>query len=419
MNGFLSSPDVDVQQSEYQRLLGLPHQMPLDGRMEELSAWARDWYAEHGTPWVYTRPIEAFMVENDSLQADSVTLTGSSLVERLVRSEAHGLVLTAVSAGPELEAEAQRLWELDQPDEYFFLTVFGSAVVERLTTTTGGRLCAWADERNMAVLPHYSPGYPGWPVTDQQALWNGLNVPDAPLEVLDSGMLRPKKSQLALFGLTRRTDLTRRLTDLIPCENCSLSNCQYRRKPYRISAQMAEEADAVEEAMKIVGGLQQPSALTHDAAYALKPRVLQRWADQRMDLEHLSGGGIVATFHSEGSTCSDQGIPLAFDHTITLSAREDGYVIQALSCRPTSKSEGHTRMCSYLQKGQEQLDIIDGEHHFMGQPLNKIITWQPAVLPAGCYCRQDSRNHKWRNAFQTLHYALVQYEKDTSRNTDG
>ena len=44
-------------------------------------------------------------------------------------------------------------------------------------------------------------------------------------------MLRPKKSLLAVFGLTRHIDRVRRLTDLVPCENCSFLTCQYRRSP--------------------------------------------------------------------------------------------------------------------------------------------------------------------------------------------
>ena len=48
--------------------------------------------------------------------------------------------------------------------------MFGSAVVEHLTTMTGARLCAWAEGHEMAVLPHYSPGYPEWDIAQQAEL---------------------------------------------------------------------------------------------------------------------------------------------------------------------------------------------------------------------------------------------------------
>ena len=53
------------------------------------------------------------------------------------------------------------------------------------------------------------------------------------MEAFDSGMLRPKKTQLAVFGLTRHTERLQRLTSLVPCESCSFGPCQYRRAPYR------------------------------------------------------------------------------------------------------------------------------------------------------------------------------------------
>jgi len=101
-----------------------------------------------------------------------------------------------------------------------------------------GRICGWADENQMAVLPHFSPGYSGWNIAEQVPLWNLFRKNfsgDFPgeLEVLDSGMLRPKKSLLAVMGLTRDLEKARRFSRLIPCENCSLAGCQYRRAAYR------------------------------------------------------------------------------------------------------------------------------------------------------------------------------------------
>src|SRR5207245_1414220 len=124
------------------------------GRRFKMSA-SREWYARNGRPWMYAR------------EADILNLRPFSAVRLgkiLQQAEAHGVFLVAVGAGEELEQEAQRLWREEKPDEYFFLEVFGSAVVEHLITTLGARLCAWAEERGMAVLPHDSPGYPGWEI---------------------------------------------------------------------------------------------------------------------------------------------------------------------------------------------------------------------------------------------------------------
>jgi hypothetical protein len=159
------------------------------------------------------------------------------LQRTLQKAEAHSVLLVAASAGPEVDHEAQKLWREEKPDEYFFLEIWGSAVVEHLIAATGARLCAWAEGEHMAVLPHYSPGYSEWDIAEQPRLLQlvGMTREQAQpgrMEVLASGALRPKKSQLAVFGLTRHTERLRRLTDLVPCENCSLSSCRYRRAAY-------------------------------------------------------------------------------------------------------------------------------------------------------------------------------------------
>ena len=129
-----------------------------------------------------------------------------------------------------MDCATQQLWREEKPDEYFFLEMYGSAVVEHLVAAAGARLCAWAEERGMAVLPHYSPGYPEWDIADQPRLLQLVHgALPCPIRALDSGMLSPKKTLLAVFGLTHQTTGLARLTDLVPCANCSLTPCQYRR----------------------------------------------------------------------------------------------------------------------------------------------------------------------------------------------
>jgi hypothetical protein len=230
-------PEVEVETAEYQRLLGYPPGYAMDGRSRELADWAREWYAEHGRPWVYAREAESIATDGASVSGSSVQIEGvrfpsAALRRRWEEAAADSAVLAAVSAGPEIEREAQKLWREEKPDEYYFLEVLGSAVVERLTTMTGARLCAWAEGRKMAVLPHYSPGYPGWEVAQQSRLLRllkGAGKLPGNLQALESGALRPKKSLLAVYGLTRHTDGVRRLTETVACESCSLPSCQYRR----------------------------------------------------------------------------------------------------------------------------------------------------------------------------------------------
>lgn len=237
-----TQPPVDVPDAEYQRLLGYPKNRPLADRARELADMAKQWFLENGKPWIVAREISGLeLADENKLRIGETEFSSRRLREIFSEASAHSVVLLAVSAGKECEEHAQQLWRDEKPDEYFFLESFGSAVVEQLVTVASGRICGWADENKMAVLPHFSPGYSGWDIAQQIPLWQLLqnnfknNFPGE-LEVLDSGMLRPKKSLLAVFGLTREWEKARRFAKLIPCENCGLPKCQYRRAAYKRAA---------------------------------------------------------------------------------------------------------------------------------------------------------------------------------------
>ncbi|MGD0464416.1 MAG: hypothetical protein ABSB74_18180 [Tepidisphaeraceae bacterium] len=408
-------PDVNVEPAEYKRLLGYPRDSVLEGRARELADWARQWYAQNGQPWVYARQSESLSILNGSILIDGVPFTSVRLQKTLHEAEAHSAILVAVSAGPEVASEAARLWKEEKPDEYFFLEIFGSAVVEHLTTMTGARLCAWAENRQMSILPHYSPGYPEWDVAEQPRLLELMKrtATQTPcrIEALDSGMLHPKKSQLAVFGMTRRTHRVRRLTaDLIPCENCSYSPCQYRRVPYAratgysnsiISLRTAEPPPQAAAAV----------ALDSQAKYVVNLQALKRWAEERLSLTAGEDGSVNALFRYEGTTCSNLGRAIRLDYHVTLGPREQGYPIRDQKCAPAPGDEGHTYMCRYMANAEHLMVAIDHEKPLLGQPLNDVLTWQRPATGAGCSCEAADRKHKWGLVLETIHYALVQRDK--------
>ena len=135
-------PDINVQPAEYKRLLGFPRDCVLEDRSRELAESARDWYACNGKPWVYARQAQSLSMINGSILIDGVSFHSTRLQNALYEAEADSAILVAVSAGPEIETEAQHAWRSEKPDEYFFLEIFGSAIVEHLMTMTGARLCA-------------------------------------------------------------------------------------------------------------------------------------------------------------------------------------------------------------------------------------------------------------------------------------
>lgn len=386
-------PDVRVDAAEYQRLLGYPAGHVLEGRGLELAEWAREWYREHGRPWVYARQAESLSVAGGLVTIDGATFTSDRLRKTLSDAEADSAILVAASAGPELELEARKLWEQEKPDEYFFLEVYGSAVVEHLITNAGAGLCSCAEKQGMAVLPHYSPGYAGWDISEQRRLLDLVSRDGAlgPLEVLDSGALKPKKSLLAVFGVTAHAAHLKRLTNLVPCHSCSLAGCEYRRATYARRRSLTEVEGAAPAYQ-----------------YTVNIKALKRWASERLSLTPAENGGIEARFRYEGTTCSNMGRPLAFDYLVKLGTRADAFPIVEQHCAPAPDDTGYTYMCQYIREPERLTASIETEKPLAGRPLSDVLAWRTPNGPAGCYCEPESRLHKWRLVFETIHYALTQ-----------
>jgi len=405
-------PVVQVDPAEYARLLGYPRGHRLDGRAAVLAAEAEAWYAEHGRPWIFAREAATLALDADGVRIDGRRFASARLRQSLVDAGAHSAVLVAVGAGPELEAEAARRWLDEKPDEYFFLEVYGSAVVEHLVTQAGARLCGWAEAQGLAVLPHDSPGYPEWDIAEQAPLHalltdGGATVP-SPLEVLDSGALRPKKSLIAVFGLTRHTERLAHLRDLVPCERCSFTPCQYRRAPYRRGA-LRSTARSFDEPIRDDASVDAADgpALDAAAAYTVNAKALRRWAAERLTLTPRADGSTDALFRYEGTTCSNMGRPLRFDYRLQIGPRGEGYPIREQRCAPAADDTGHTHMCGYISVGDDLIDAVGRDTPLAGAPLSSIIGWPRPTSAAGCYCDDASRAHKWGLVLETIHFALA------------
>jgi hypothetical protein len=416
-----AAPDTNVPPSEYRRLLGYPRDAAVSARAEELMQWARAWYAAHGRPWIHARQAGSVALDGDAVRVDGTRFTSARLARTLRDAGADGAVLVAVSAGAELEREAQRCWRDERPDEYFFLEILGSAVVEHLVMMAGARLCAEAEPLGVAVLPHYSPGYPEWEITDQAPLLAKIEAGAARplpqrLEVLASGMLRPKKSLLAVFGLTRHTERVRQLSDLVPCEGCSLRGCGYRRAPFSRS-RIRSEIEGLVGAGAAAEAPVEP--LRRDPRYSVNARALRRWAAERLGLEERPDGTLHAVFHYEGSTCSNLGQPLHFVYEVTLGPREDRFPILAQRCSPAAGHDGYTHMCRYRTGAERLMRDIEHDAPLAGRPLDEVLDWERAIGP-GCYCEAESRSHKWGLVLETIHHALsVREERRTEPTLQG
>ncbi len=224
-----------VDPGELARLLGYPVGTRLEGRPAELAEAARDWFDEHARPWSAVRRLKILTVDESRVMVEGgAILRSRPLADRLRRTDCEELAIAVTTAGSEVDDHSARLWAEDRPDEAFFADRFGAAAAEHLAAARAMWMRTELVRRGRGLLPGYSPGFDGWSLTDQPVLFRLLGTEAAelpgPLEMLDTGMLSPKNSLLATFGMTQRSELAESLWERDKCSWCSLSPCALRSR---------------------------------------------------------------------------------------------------------------------------------------------------------------------------------------------
>ena len=168
-----------VGERDFKRFLRYPVARAMEGPLEENAAWAGAWFAGHARPW------SAAIRAGDGVRASAAAWF----------RDYEDLAVVAVSAGLEPELEAAARWEAGEPDRYFFLECYAAAAVEALLAEA---------RRHLGADAHYCPGYPDWHIHENAVLLAAVRAAGAlpgSLSMLPSGMLVPKKSQLAVCAL--------------------------------------------------------------------------------------------------------------------------------------------------------------------------------------------------------------------------
>ena len=396
---WLSVDDIDIPAAEINRLLGYPNGNRPAGKEIQLIDWVRQWYRDHGRPVALSRCI---VLDKDSITDRNIILEGKYILSSQVLSQrfrsakVNQAIVFGVSAGEQVSKKVAQLLQEDRLDKAFFLDCYGSAVAEHLCRQLGLRFCRELQQQNMVLIPHYSPGYDGWDLSDQAVLLDilrGHGEKSINIILSEGGMLQPVKSLLGIFGVSQDQSRLTHYYRYIPCQHCSLDGCVYRRAAYT-AAKDSPYSPRVETKQR----------------YGFSENALRRWARDRVNLEEREGF-LLFQFTWDGTTCGNMGQPLRMIFDVQLGRKEDAYCIRAKSCRPCEK-DSHRQMCAFKKDGPKFLRQITEHDALLDQPLENALDWDPEVLPIGCQCTQESQDHKWKMVLHTLHYFLHHLNSD-------
>ncbi len=170
------------------------------------------------------RVIELVELASDTLSANNVVMhIGDTIARQLIHTKR--VAVFACTAGPALEKWSKELMEQDEFVVGYVADTLASEAVERAMDRIQTSLRKERALERDAITLRYSPGYCGWPVADQHALFSLLPERFCGIELTQSALMTPIKSISGIIGIGKSVQELQ-----YGCSICELTTCFRRKK---------------------------------------------------------------------------------------------------------------------------------------------------------------------------------------------
>ncbi len=168
-------------------------------------------------------PADCVTVRRDSILAGRAGLSTGALIAGQLRG-AETAALFAAGAGSAFDAWLSELAVSKDGLDHFLADAIGSELAELAADRVEDRLREVAASSGMSLSNRYSPGYCGWPVSDQHILFSLFPEGFCGIELNGSALMTPLKSVSGVIGIGPA--LRREEYD---CGICDMQDCVRRR----------------------------------------------------------------------------------------------------------------------------------------------------------------------------------------------
>jgi len=176
-------------------------------------------------------PVCAYEIHPISkVDHDQVSLAGNMVLHSPLLasslSDAEELVTVVCTIGHKLEKQVTEYLGEGKPLRGLLLDGIGSAAVDSLAQEACTLIQHEALLRNYQASSPFSPGIPGFPITEQWQLFRLVPSEEIRVRLASSGTMVPRKSVSMVIGLGEKMTVRKRGE---ACARCNLSKtCHYR-----------------------------------------------------------------------------------------------------------------------------------------------------------------------------------------------
>ena len=212
-----------IENNELAKLLGGQEKKSLPKSIRKKVRAARQKLNKLIKPSVHYRIVKPSVTDNDAVQLDeTVEFTSTQLAKTLKNAEE--IVCFVGTIGTGVEHEVNRLLAKQKLAEAYILDAMASVAVENMIDRFQNLMENRFSGEDRTVTLRFSPGYCDWPVTQQKKLFKIFNPKQLNVELLDSCLMKPRKSISGIFGITPQES-----ESYNPCRDCPTRRCESRR----------------------------------------------------------------------------------------------------------------------------------------------------------------------------------------------
>jgi hypothetical protein len=174
-------------------------------------------------PSLHYRIVKPGVMDNGVVQLDeTVDFTSAKLAKTLKNAEK--IVCFVGTIGTDVEDEINRLLGKQKLADAYILDAMASVAVENMIDRFQNLMENRFSAEDRTVTLRFSPGYCDWPVTQQKKLFRVFDRQEIDVDLLESCLMRPRKSISGIFGVAPHTG-----SPYNPCVQCRKLDCEARR----------------------------------------------------------------------------------------------------------------------------------------------------------------------------------------------
>jgi hypothetical protein len=212
-----------IENHELVKLLGGKKKKSLPKSIRKKVQTARQKLNNLIKPSVHYRIVKPSAMDNDAVHLDeTVEFTSPQLAKTLKNAEK--IVCFVGTIGTGVENEINRLLDKQKLADAYILDAMASVAVENMIDRFQDLMENRFSAEDRTVTYRFSPGYCDWPVTQQKRLFNIFDSKEIDVELLDSCLMKPRKSVSGVFGITPQESASYN-----PCRDCPTRSCESRR----------------------------------------------------------------------------------------------------------------------------------------------------------------------------------------------